>query len=187
MRKSAFLLCAAGSLQAALLATPPEPCKVYQHTASFSVPHVNSEPELNTDAKSVTWNIANATRMTKDCSHVIDYPDLKTEIRGFWTGTDLYLLFVCPYRTLNLFLPAQNDQARRGLWDHDVVEMFLGDDWENIRHYREFEIAPTADWIDLAIDLDHKGQDRGWRSGWKTTARIDAQTKISGTPLLRFH
>jgi len=22
-------------------------------------------------------------------------------------------------------------------------------------HYREFEIAPTGDWVDLAIDLDH--------------------------------
>jgi hypothetical protein len=116
--------------------------------------------------------------MTKDCTRTLDYPDLQTEIRGFWTDSDLYLLFICPYRSLNTFQPPQNDQPRRGLWDRDVVEMFLGDDWENIRHYREFEIAPTADWIDLAIDLDHRGQDRNWRSGWKTTARIDEKAKI---------
>ena len=61
------------------------------------------------------------------------------------------------------------------LWDRDVVEMFLGDDWNNIRHYREFEIAPTGDWIDLAIDLDKKNYDRSWRSGWRTMARIDEQ------------
>ncbi len=108
----------------------------------------------------------------------MEYPDLKTEIKGFWTDTDLYLLFVCPYRTLNVFLPPQNDKERDKLWDKDVVEMFLGDDWENIRHYREYEIAPTADWVDLAIDLDHRGQGEAWQSGWKLTARIDEKAKI---------
>ena len=82
-----------------------------------------------------------------------------------------------PVRVLNLFLPPDNSKARRGLWDRDVVEMFFGDDWENMQHYREFEIAPTADWIDLAIDLDHRGANRGWSSGWKTTARFDEKTK----------
>ncbi len=47
------------------------------------------------------------------------------------------------------------------------------DDWKNIRHYREFEIAPTGDWIDLAIDLDHESYDQAWRSEWTTAARID--------------
>jgi hypothetical protein len=65
-----------------------------------------------------------------------------------------------------------------GLWDRDVVEMFLGDDWKNIRHYREFEIAPTGDWIDLAIDLDRQSYDYHWRSGWKTMARIDEAHKV---------
>jgi hypothetical protein len=74
---------------------------------------------------------------------------------------------------LNLFLPAKGGGPRNKLWDRDVVEMFLGDDWKNIRHYREFEIAPTGDWIDLAIDLDHESDDQSWRSGWTTAAHID--------------
>ena len=48
----------------------------------------------------------------------------------------------------------------------------------HIRHYREFEIAPTGDWIDLAIDLDHENYDRNWRSGWTTKARIETLKKI---------
>jgi hypothetical protein len=99
-------------------------------------------------------------------------------VKAFWTDTDLYFLFICPYDTLNLFLPPQKDRPRRGLWDRDVVEMFLGDDWKNIRHYREYEIAPTGDWIDLAIDLDKKEDDRQWRSGWTTAARIDERAHI---------
>jgi hypothetical protein len=55
--------------------------------------------------------------------------------------------------------------------------MFLGDDWDNIRHYREFEIAPTGDWIDLAIDLDRPHAGDGWTSAWQTLARIDERAK----------
>jgi hypothetical protein len=156
---------------------PPAACVVSQPTAVFSVAHRKSAGDLNSDPNSPLWKKARAASMSKDCSRTIEYSDLKTEIRAFWTDQDLYILFICPYRVLNLFLPADNSKARRGLWDRDVVEMFFGDDWENIRHYREFEIAPTADWIDLAIDLDHRGANRGWSSGWKTTARIDEKTK----------
>jgi hypothetical protein len=157
--------------------TSAAPCTVSQPTAAFSVPHRKSAPDLNSDPNSALWKKVHIARMSKDCSRTIDYSDLTTEIRAFWTDQDLFILFICPYRVLNLFLPADNSKARRGLWDRDVVEMFFGDDWENIRHYREFEIAPTADWIDLAIDLDHRGANRGWSSGWQTTARIDEKTK----------
>jgi hypothetical protein len=153
-------------------------CEVSQPTATFAVPHVRSSDELSTDPQAPVWKGAASIRITKDCSRTLEYPDLETEVRGFWTDSYLNLLFVCPYRTLNLFRPAQNDRPRRGLWDRDVVEMFFGDDWSNIRHYREFEIAPTGDWIDLAIDLDRRRFDAEWRSGWKTAARIDERAKV---------
>lgn len=159
-------------------AAAQEPCKATHPTAVMTVSHVKAPDELNSDPRSRMWSGLSSVSMVKDCSKVLDYPNLKTEIRGFWSDTDLYLLFTCPYETLNLWLPAQNDQPRRKLWDRDVVEMFLGDDWENIRHYREFEIAPTGDWIDLAIDLDHRGADRNWRSGWHTKARIDEKAHV---------
>src|SRR5262249_5445630 len=85
---------------------------------------------------------------------------------------------ICPYRSLNVFLPTQNGAPRRGLWDRDVVEMFLGDDWDNIRHYREFEIAPTGDWIDLAIDLDRPKAGEAWQSGWNVMAAIGESAKV---------
>lgn len=152
------------------------PCTVTGPTASMSLPHVAAHPALTMDAKAALWSRAATTRMDRDCSRLIEYPQLATQIRGFWTDTDLYLLFICPYETLNLWLPATNAHARPNLWDRDVVEMFLGDDWQNIRHYREFEIAPTADWIDIAIDLDHPDTTFAWRSGWQTMARIDQRT-----------
>ncbi|MFN7992785.1 MAG: PQQ-binding-like beta-propeller repeat protein [Bryobacteraceae bacterium] len=162
----------------AAVACAQEPCKVEQPTATFETPHVAGDPELNADPASPVWRNAGTGYISKDCSRQIDYPDLKTEVRSFWTDRHLYLLFICPYHELNLWLPAMNGGPRTKLWDRDVIEMFLGDDWQNIRHYREFEIAPTGDWIDLAIDLDHKSYDQNWRSGWNTTARIDSAAHI---------
>jgi len=136
------------------------------------------DPPLSADPTSPVWRNAAITAIAKDCSKQIDYPALRTEVRSFWTVTHLYLLFSCPYKELNLFLPALGGGPRNKLWDRDVVEMFLGDDWTNIRHYREFEIAPTGDWIDLAIDLDRESYDQSWRSGWTTAARIDEKAHV---------
>ncbi len=154
-----------------------QPCVTVEPTASFNIHHVAALPPLTLDVSSDPWRNAAAQSMSRDCSRQIDYPNLKSTIRAFWTDSDLYILFECPYTDLNLFLPPDDSKDRVGLWDRDVVEMFLGDDWTNIRHYREYEIAPTGDRIDLAIDLDH-GSDHQWQSGWETKARIDQQTKI---------
>ncbi len=154
-----------------------EVCQVPSPTATFTIPFSKKAVVLSADPNAPAWKNAASAWIVADCTRKIDYPDLKTEVRAFWTSENLYILFVCPYRTLNIFLPAQNDRARPGLWDRDVVEMFLGDDWQDIGKYREFEIAPTGDWIDLAIDLSRKNYDRNWRSGWKTMARIDEKGK----------
>jgi len=150
-----------------------EPCTVTRPTAQFRIPHVAGDPPLDADTASPVWRHAAITSLSKDCSKQADYPWLRTEVRSFWTDSHLYLLFSCPYRELNVFPPAVGGGPRNQLWDRDVVEIFLGDDWKNIRHYREFEIAPTGDWIDLAIDLDRENYDRNWRSGWTTAARTD--------------
>ena len=170
---AALLVCIAP-----LCAQTPPACTVTQPTASFTIRHRAGTPELSTDPASPVWAGAARTAIVKDCSHVLEYPELNSTVRGFWTDKDLYLLFECPYKELNLWLPAMGGGPRNKLWDRDVVEFFLGDDWTNIRHYREFEIAPTGDWIDLAIDLDRKSFDQSWRSGWTTAARIDKNAKV---------
>jgi hypothetical protein len=153
-------------------------CEFAPPGASFSIPYVSQAQELNTNPDAPTWAHAAATWIEKDCSHQIDYPHLKTEVRAFWTDSDLYLLFISPYTELNLWLPADNTKDRLKLWDRDVVEFFLGDDWQNIKRYREFEIAPTGDWVDLAIDLNKDTYDAKWDSGWQRQGRIDEKNHI---------
>jgi hypothetical protein len=173
--KASLQLCAV-ALAVTLHAPAQAPCVVTEPRASFTIRHVSGEPQLTLNPEADVWKNAAMQSMSKDCSREIDYPNLKTDIRGFWTDTDLYLLFQCPYTVLNTF-PADPSKDHIGLWDRDVVEMFLGDDWTNIRHYREFEIAPTGDRIDLAIDLDRESYDHAWDSGWQTMARIDESNK----------
>lgn len=156
----------------------PKTCQFEPPGAVFTIPYVAQAPELNTDPTSPTWGHSVSTWIEKDCSTQLDYPKLKTEVRAFWTDSDLYLLFISPYTELNLWLPADNSKDRLNLWDKDVVEFFLGDDWMNIRHYREFEIAPTGDWVDLAIDLDHDSYGAEWNSGWQRQGRIDEKKHI---------
>ena len=180
------LLVSSGKLPAAVdMPTQPaqesaaaKVCEFSPPGASFSIPHVSNAPELNTNPDSGTWAHAASTWIEKDCSHQIDYPKLKIEVRGFWTDSDLYLLFICPYTELNLWLPADNSKDRLKLWDRDVVEFFLGDDWQDIKVYKEFEIAPTGDWVDLAIDLNHDAYDAKWNSGWQRQGRIDEKNHI---------
>jgi hypothetical protein len=158
--------------------TSAKVCEFSQPSATFSIPYVSRAPELNSDPNSATWARAASTWIQKDCSHEIDYARLKTEVRSFWTDSDLYLLFISPYTELNLWLPPDNSKDRLKLWDRDVVEFFLGDDWQDIKRYREFEIAPTGDWVDLAIDLSHDSYDAKWDSGWQRQGRIDKKNHI---------
>src|SRR5262245_31115873 len=84
---------------------PSTPCVVSEPTATFTISRASAPRELTTDPESPTWRHARSAVVVRDCTRTLDYPDLKTEVRGFWTDTDLYFLFISPYRSLNVFLP----------------------------------------------------------------------------------
>src|SRR5580698_4157324 len=80
----------------ALRAQSQEVCKVTQPTASFAIHYLAGAPDLNADPGSPLWSSAASASIVKDCTHVLDYPSIKSTVRGFWTDKDLYLLFECP-------------------------------------------------------------------------------------------
>jgi hypothetical protein len=104
---------------------------------------------------------------------------LRTEVRSRWTDSNLYLLFVCPYLDLHLKSSPQTKVDTNYLWNWDVAEIFIGADFEHIRRYKEFELSPQNEWLDLDIDLDQPHHDGAkWNSGFETAARVDSKTKI---------
>jgi hypothetical protein len=90
------------------------------------------------------------------------------------------LLFVCQYEDLNLKPGPSTAAETPQLWNWDVAEAFLGADLANIGRYREFQVSPQGEWIDL--DIDRSGPQRGggaaWNSGMHVKSRIDAGRKI---------
>ena len=47
----------------------------------------------------------------------------------------------------------RGDIETNELWNWDVAEVFIGSDFKNIRRYKEFEVSPQAEWVDLDINL----------------------------------
>jgi hypothetical protein len=154
-------------------ASAQQPCHRQNPPPTLTIPYVKTAGPLTADPASSSWAKAASTHVHHDCARRLDYQELNTDVRAFWTDTHIYFLFAAPYRKLNLFLPAQGAGDRDKLWDRDVVEIFLGADTTNINHYREFEIAPTGDHVDLAIEYERKSYDQTWNSGWETAAGID--------------
>jgi len=103
----------------------------------------------------------------------------RTEIRSRWTENNLYFLFICPYEVLNLKPSPSVVSETFGLWNWDVAEVFIGSDFQDIRRYKEFEVSPQGEWIDLDIDLAKPHHEDGWKwnSGFTVAVRIDAAHK----------
>jgi hypothetical protein len=104
----------------------------------------------------------------------------RTEIRSRWTDRNLYFLFICPYETLYLKPNPTTTRDTDKLWDWDVAEVFVGTDFQNIKRYKEFEVSPQGEWVDLDIDLTRAQPVSGisWNSGFASKARIDRNKKV---------
>lgn len=103
----------------------------------------------------------------------------RTEIRSVWTPNNLYFLFINHFETQHLKPNPSSTEETWGLWDYDVSEVFIGHDLENINVYKEFEVSPQSEWVDLDVDKSKKPMvDWKWNSHLKLTNRVDLDRKI---------
>lgn len=146
-----------------------------QATARFT--RKDSGPD--TDPNSGFWRGAPSVSLASD-RYGNPVNGYESEVRAQWTHDNLYFLFICPYEQLNL-KPNPNPAAETNeLWNWDVAEVFIGSDFRDIRKYKEFELSPQGEWVDLDIDLNKPHHEDGWtwNSGFQVAARIDASRKI---------
>src|SRR5581483_997579 len=111
----------------------------------------DTDPDLNTDSSSGFWRGAMSVRIERD-RYGRRVPRYRTEVRTRWTRKNLYFLFICPYEELNLKPNPQTSTETNQLWNWDVAEVFAGADFKDIKRYREFEISPQGEWIDLDVN-----------------------------------
>ena len=138
-----------------------------------------SDQTLDTNPASLFWRESRPAYMDSD-SHGRPDPRYRTEVRTRWTSKNLYFLFVCPYEELNLKPNPNLSDETYELWNWDVAEVFIGADFSDIRRYKEFEVSPQGEWIDLDIDLSKPHHEDGWKwnSGFEVSARIDEAAHV---------
>jgi hypothetical protein len=138
-----------------------------------------SDSELTADPNSGFWKGVPGV-FAENTPQGEPVPGHLTEVRSRWTDRNLYFLFVCPYEQLYLKPNASQTAETNQLWNWDVAEVFVGADFEHIRQYKEFQVSPQGEWVDLDIDRDTPKPEGGWRwnSGFQVKARIDPQRKI---------
>ncbi len=132
---------------------------------------------LQTDPTTKFWSEAHPVYLDRDHQGQSTVP-FRAEVRARWTKQNLYLLFVCPYDELNLRPLPTSRQETNELWKWDVAEVFIGTDFHDIGRYKEFEVSPQGEWIDLDIDIRNPHHEEGWtwNSGFEVGARIDAMS-----------
>jgi hypothetical protein len=141
--------------------------------------HASRDAAADTDPNSAFWRGVPAVFVENDALGN-PVPGYKTEVRSRWTKANLYFLFICPYEQLYLKPDTKSDTETNELWKWDVAEVFIGSDFQNIRRYKEFEVSPRGEWVDLDINLGPPRHEGGWlwNSGFKVSARIEPAAKV---------
>lgn len=139
----------------------------------------NADFVLSADPESAAWKAAPKVIAVTD-PFGKPLPKARTEIRSRWTKDHLYFLFISNYESLYLTPNPVTAKDTWGLWDYDVVEVFIGHDLKNIHLYKEIEVSPQGEFIDLDVDRHRKGKevDALWNSNLHLKTRVDEEHKI---------
>lgn len=104
---------------------------------------------------------------------------LGTTARLLWTADALWIGFECAYVELDVDSDPDPAVKRHGLWERDVCEAFVQSPRERgSLSYKEFEVAPTGQWFDVAIHRPRVAVDWDWNSGMRTYAAIDPHRRL---------
>jgi Carbohydrate family 9 binding domain-like len=139
----------------------------------------NQDVPLELNPAAPFWSAARPVYLEKD-SFGDAVPRYRTEVRSRWAKDNLYFLFICPYEQLHLKPEPNTQQETNQLWNWDVAEVFLGSDFADIKRYKEFEVSPQGEWLDLDVNLHNPHHEEGWtwNSGFEAAARIDQRNHV---------
>jgi hypothetical protein len=126
------------------------------------------------DLSKKAWQKAEYVRFDQEALSRKIHPEVETRVASLWTARYLYFAFSSKYSVLNVFEGEQSAKEKWGLWDRDVVEVFINPNPERFNHYYEFEVSPNNQWIDLEIDLGKRPfNDAAWDSHFEHATRLD--------------
>lgn len=95
-----------------------------------------------------------------------------------WSHSALYIRFEAHQIEPLIINSKPNLKSKTiGLWEKDVCEIFIAPNPAQINEYFEFEVAPSGEWIDLAIcqSSEDRQTDFDYNSGMKSAVKIEPE------------
>src|SRR5574338_1221335 len=128
----------------------------------FSIQQISSDINV-TDQGNEFWNSADDLPIERYWSGGEAPASRHCYVRGLWSDAGLYVRFAAN-RGEPLVVNEWPDVSQKniGLWDRDVCELFVAPRADAPQQYLEFEVAPTGEWLDVAIDLTSGTRVNDW-------------------------
>lgn len=125
------------------------------------------------------WKTADWVHFSHDMSGRKNYPQSETDVATVWTPRYVYFAYHCKYAKLNLFKNGDPAVQTNGLWNRDVVEVFLNPQPKRFDHYYEFVVSPNNLWVDIQVSQYRvpRGNPR-WDSHFEHATHIDKRHHI---------
>lgn len=127
------------------------------------------------DFENAAWARARAVPLTRYWSGEEAPQGRRAEARVVWDAAGLAVRFDCRQDEPLVVSDAPRlDRKTLGLWERDVCELFITHEAGTIGRYFEFEVAPTGEWLDLALRVNADGRETDWDypSGMSAAARV---------------
>jgi len=141
----------------------------------ISIKHINSEFAVGS-FEDRAWRDAAEVKISTYWNGREAPAGRSFKVRMLWSDKALYVRFEAA-QSEPLVVGDQPDLTKKTmhLWDRDVCEIFIAADKTRPKQYLEFEVAPTGEWIDLAIDTSGPERKTDWdfNSAMESAARIE--------------
>jgi len=148
--------------------------------ATAEIRHLTNDFDV-TQLDHPEWKRADGIQVSKYWNGETAPVGRRANVRMLWSATSLYVRFEANQgEPLIVSEKPQIAKKTMGLWNRDVVEIFLAPDTKQPRKYFEFEVAPTGEWIDLAIDYTGTERRTDWdfRSGMTSAAKAEKEKVV---------
>ena len=121
------------------------------------------------------WRAAEGVKVTSYWSGEKAPESRHLVARLLWSPTTLCVRFdAAQNEPLVVSDHPDTEKKTLGLWDRDVCEIFIAPDPSRRERYFEFEVAPTGEWVDLALQIveGERRTDAGYSSGMRAAASV---------------
>jgi hypothetical protein len=133
------------------------------------------------DLQNPKWNSAAPVRIDRYWSGETAPESRQAEYRLLWSDKALHIRFECHQaEPLIVAEKPQTEKKTIGLWDRDVCEIFIAPRPQRVEEYFEFEVAPTGEWLDVAVNLTSGTRQSDWKfNSHMTTAATIEEDRVS--------